>query len=198
MKPNVVRTVRFALLASCLILFFQPVVTAQIVSTSFKPLTDDSKQWTFQFLNQRIGYDHIFGNFSLGVTFSEPVEYVIFNIVETEIIDDVERTATYIIANLTSEPYECNFSTLDYSIGVHWVNRMVCYEPYSGLRGGGNRYFFEHQDKSGDQILYTNTSTIVLAAIVATIFGAAFAVYNLGKWYLSRPSRSAKGKFERD
>ncbi|TFG28218.1 hypothetical protein EU527_17610 [Candidatus Thorarchaeota archaeon] len=194
MRANVVRTVRFALLASCLILFFQPVVTAQIVSTSFEPLTDDSKQWTFQFLNQRIGYDHIYGNFSLRVTFSEPVEYVIFNIFETEIIDDVEYTATYIIANVTSEPYECNFSTLDYSIGVHWVNQLVCYVPNSGVRGGGNRYFFEHQDKSGDQILYTRASAAVLAAIVATIFGADFAVYNLGKWYLSRPRPS---RFER-
>ena len=139
------------------------------------------------FLDEQVGYNHIYGNFSRGLTFVVPPAYVQFRISDIIVIDDVEHTIWYILANVTSEPYECNFSTLDYSIGPHKIDCMVCGGPGEGLVGGGTTFFFEHQDRSGEQVLYTGASITVAASIIASIFGLGFAFYKRVKWEWDLP-----------
>ena len=189
MRGISIRTTRVVLLAICLFLFIQPVATYQVSGRYLEPITNESKRWSLMFLNQRVGYDHLYGNFSYGRTYSEPPAYVVFFINETKVINEVEREFWYVINNATSEPYECNFSTFDYSIGIHEIMALSCDGPGEGLSGGGNYYFFEHQDRSSEQVLYTGASITIATAYIASLFGIGFASYRLFKWYSKRPRR---------
>jgi hypothetical protein len=191
------RTAGLVLLATYLALLFLPSAMAQVSSEYFEPLTDESKQWTLWFLNQQFYPDHIYGNFSYGQTYVEPPMYVLIYITDTIVIDDIEYEHWNILQNTTSAPYECNFSTLDYSIGLHRIGILTCYEPRGGLDGGGRTYFFEHQDRSGEQVVYTGASIAVVGANIASIFGVVFAcykVYKISKQY----SKARTSRFERD
>jgi len=198
MRGKAARTGRIVLLTLCLILLFQPSATAiRVTGSFFEPITEDSVQWTLKYMNQRVGPDHLYGNFSMGLTFDEPPEYVLFYIWQTRVVNDSEYQVMYWLENATSAPYECNFSTLDWSVGEHDVGFLKSDSPNSGLDGGGRTYFFEHQDKSGDLVLYASASMTMLTAIAASIFGLVFACYNIGKWYYLRPGKRTTSRFER-
>ena len=198
MWERAVRITRVVLLAFCLILFFQPTITAvEVTGYFFEPITEDSVRWTPIYMNQRVGPDHLYGNFSMGLTFDEPPEYVLFYIWQTRVVGDSEYSVMYWLENATSAPYECNFSTLDWSVGEHDVGYMKSDSHGSGLDGGGRTYFFEHQDKSGEQILYASASLTVITASLISLFGVGFACYRLAKWHYSKPGKRTTSRFER-
>ncbi len=103
-------------------------------------------------------------------------------------------TTWYIILNTTSGPYECNISTLDYAVGKHKINLWVRETNTSAYTGGGSTYYFEHQDRSGEQILYTSATIAVYAISIVGVFVIGYVSYRL----LKRRSRNHNSRFERD
>jgi hypothetical protein len=178
-------TTRLVLLVICMVLFSQSAAAFEVSGGYLEPRTDGSKRWAFLFLNQHVGYDHIYGNFSYGLTFVDPPAYVEFWISEFTVTDNVEDRVWDVIGNATSEPFECNISTLDYSVGPHWIEAQISAGPGTGRVGGGNIYFFEHQDNSGEQVLYTAASLSVITAIMVGIISIGFACYRLFSWRTS-------------
>jgi len=144
------------------------------------------------FMGQRVGPDHIYGNFTRGVTFNETPEYVEFWITDIEIIDDEEHTVQYLQMNCTAAPYEFSFSTLDWSEGEHDVVVMVAYPGLPGTSGGGRTYVFEHQDRSGEQVWYTGATIGIYILSIAVVFGIGFGFYKL---YKRRP-KTRLSRFE--
>ena len=154
------------LLCFCLVMFFQPTAMAQVSGGYFEPITEESARWNLYLFNQQVGSTHIYGNFTYGVTFDEDPLYVLFTIHN----DDGSTTQH----NATSEPFEFSFSTLDYSVGEHKLDRLAKETLGGSLVGGGITLFFEHQDKSFDQILYNGVSITIIAASIVAIFGIPF------------------------
>ena len=145
-------------------------------------------------MNHQVGPNHIYGNFSYGFTFSEPPDYLEFWINNYNTSYSYADRWWVLTCNVTSAPYEWNFSTMDFEAGIHEIH-VIAWDDTGGS-GGGRTFIFEHQDKSSEQILYTSASTIMLTAIVVTIFGNSYAVYNLRKWYVTRPGRLSTSRYE--
>lgn len=193
MRESVTRPTKFILLAIFLTLFLRPTVVADITGSFLDPITEESVQWTLMYMGQHVGPDHLYGNFMIGVTFDAPPSLVIFWISNEEMIDEVSHEVWYILMNKTSAPYECNFSTLDYSVGEHEITRYVKETNTSPYVGGGTTYFFEHQDRSGDQYLYTGATIGISALSIAGIFAIGFSFYKL----YERSSKTRQSRFER-
>lgn len=174
-------TTRFVLLSLCLTLLLQPTAVADITGQYLEPITEESAQWTLMFMGQRVGPDHLYGNFTISVTFDTPPARVMFWISEEKMTDEGSYVVSYVLMNKTSAPYECNFSTLDYSVGEHEITRMVADTNTSGFTGGGNTYFFEYQDRSSEQILYTGATIGIYALSIAGIFVIGFVFYKFYK-----------------
>jgi len=160
------RQSRMILLGFCLVMFFQPTAMAQVSGGYFEPITDESAQWNLYSFNQQVGPTHIYGNFTYGVTFDEAPLYVLFTIHN----DDGSVTQH----NATSEPFEFSFSTLDYSVGEHDLDHLAKKTLGGALVGGGMPLFFEHQDKSFEQILYNGVSITIVAVSIVVIVGIPF------------------------
>ena len=197
MRAKTVRITKLALFSFCLVLLFQPATIAVVYSGShFEPMTEESKQWTLLFMNHRVGPNHIYGNFSYGYTFSEPPDYLEFWINNYNTSYSYADRWWVLTCNVTSAPYEWNFSTMDFEAGIHEI-RVVAWDDTGGV-GGGRTFFFEHQDKSGEQLLYTGASVAVTAACIVSLLGISFASYKFYKWYSSRFRRHNDSRFEKD
>ena len=189
------------LLAICMALFVQPTAMAQVSGGYFEPTTDESARWNLYFLSQQIGPTHIYGNFSHGFTFDEPRSeslYVEFRINNYNTSYPNADKWWILVHNASSEPFEWNFSTLDFEAGIHEIDVTAwnLYDYDSGGVGlGGGTFFFEHEDRSGEQVLYTGASITVVVASLAGLVGAGFGCYKLFKWYMSRPRTSRFGRY---
>lgn len=192
MRGSITRPTKFILLAIFLTLFLRPTVVADITGLYLEPITEESVQWTLMYMGQRVGPDHLYGNFTIGMTFDTPPALVIFWISNEEMIDEVSHKVWYILMNTTTAPYECNISTLDYSVGEHQIDRMVRETNTSPYVGGGNTYYFEHQDKSSEQYLYTGATVGISALSIAGVFAIGFVFYKLVK----RGSKTRQSRFE--
>ena len=165
MRGVSIRRARMMLLCFCLVMFFQPTAIAEDY-LYFEPLTEESTRWNLYLFNQQVGPTHIYGNFTYGVTFDEAPLYVLF------FVNNDDNSTT--LHNATSEPFEFNFNTLDYSVGEHELTRLEKQTVGGALVGGGMTLFFEHEDKSFDQILYNGVSIAIIAASIVAIFGIPF------------------------
>jgi hypothetical protein len=165
---------------------------AQVSDSYFEPATEDSVRWTLRFMGQRVGPDHIYGNFTRGVTFDETPEYVEFWITDIEIIEGEEYKVHYLQMNCSAAPYEFSFSTLDWSVGEHDVEVMVSYPGLPGTSGGGRTYVFEHQDRSGDQLWYTGATIGIYTLAISGAVGIIFGSFKLYK----RRSKTRSSRFE--
>jgi hypothetical protein len=182
---------RLALLAFFFALFLLPTTRAAFPEYElvFEPTSDDASVWTLNLLNQQLGPTHIYGNFSFKLVNPVNVSYVEYRVGE---IDDNESTWYWnlpLMLNDTSEPFEWNFSTLDFSVGVHSIGVTAF-----NTEGNGVKYhettatlFFEHQDRSADQILYTGVS---LTIVITGICIVGFVSYALFKRHSSRTPSS--------
>lgn len=187
------KTIRFLLLTTCLILFLQPTSMAiEITGSYFEPITEDSVQWTLMFMGQPVGPDHIYGNFTLKLTFNEPPAQVRFWISTVIPENESHPTGWYEVLNTTSAPYECNISTLDYEIGKHLIRRMVRETNTSAFVGGDRTYFFEHQDKSIEQFLYTGATIVVYTVSMIGVVTLGYMSYKL----IKKRSKTRISRFE--
>jgi hypothetical protein len=174
-----------ALFAFIFALFVLPTTRAAFPTygLTFEPNNDDSAVWTLSLLSQPLGPTHIYGNFSLRLVDPVDVNYVEFRVGD---INNSE-TSSYLplVFNATSEPFGWNFSTLDFPIGVHTIDITAFNTEDNGVHYHGvtMTFFFEYQDKSADQIMYTGAS---LTIVIAGICIVGFVSYELFKRHSSR------------
>lgn len=173
--------IRLALLVFFITIFLLPSTRAAFPEYElvFEPISDDSSVWTLNLLNQQVGPTHIYGNFSFRLVNPVNVSYVEFRVGE---ISDNESTWYWelpLMFNDTSEPFEWNFSTLDFSVGVHSIGVTAFNTEGNGVKyhGATATLFFEHQDRSGDQLLYTGVSIAIVAATIAAVGIVSYVIY---------------------
>ena len=168
-----------------LTLFFLPTTRAAFpeYGLAFEPVTGDSTVWSLSLLGQQLGPTRIYGNFSLRLVDPIDVNYVEFR------VGDINNSETYsylpLVFNATSEPFGWNFSTLDFPMGIHTIDITAFNTQDNGVHYHGvtMTLFFDHQDKSNDQVLYNGISIAVAATGISAV---GFASYMLFKRYSSR------------
>ncbi|MGY5876338.1 MAG: hypothetical protein RTU30_11380, partial [Candidatus Thorarchaeota archaeon] len=153
-----------------------------------------SVQWNSLWLGMEVEPLHIYGSFFLRLTNVVYVDYIEFRVGENNESDPVDFLYWDLMLNDSSAPFEWHFSTLDFPVGLLSISIIAYNTSGYGTHyvGGVLSLYFEHQDRSFEQVLISSLSIALvgISVFVAIIVGCVF--------YRRRPEESSHSRFERD